>query len=88
MITYNGYKSDFARRHFAAGYAVGLAKARAAAEGRAKATGESVLLVLDSRGIAVTDAIRERVTSSRDRDELDTWLRRAAVVDRAEDIVD
>ncbi|WP_170293684.1 MULTISPECIES: hypothetical protein [Nocardiopsis] len=55
-------------------------------EGEAKGRAEAILGVLDSRGIAVSDRTRDRITGSTDLDELDLWVRRAVRVDRAEDL--
>ncbi|WP_435110066.1 hypothetical protein [Nocardiopsis synnemataformans] len=56
------------------------------AKGRAAGRAEAILGVLDARGIAVPDEVRDRVTASSDLDELDRWVRRAAKVDSAEDL--
>jgi hypothetical protein len=58
------YQSDFAKRYFSAGVAQGEARA--------------ILGVLDARGIAVPDDVREQIAACTDRDLLDTWVRRAA----------
>ncbi len=55
-------------------------------EGEAKGRAEAILGVLDARGIAVSNEVRERVNASSDLDELDRWVRRAAKVDSAEDL--
>ncbi|WP_304453551.1 hypothetical protein [Nocardiopsis sp. YSL2] len=55
-------------------------------EGEAKGLAESLLVFLEGRGIAVSDEVRTRVTSSADHDELLGWVRRAATVERAEDL--
>ncbi|MFE9105243.1 hypothetical protein [Actinomadura geliboluensis] len=75
-MTLAGYewKSDFAKAH----------RAKGRAEGEAKA----LLLVLEGRGIAVPNEVRKRVMSCVDSDQLEGWLKRAAVVDRAEDLLD
>jgi hypothetical protein len=53
-------------------------------EGRIEGRIEAILRVLESRGIAVPDEVRDRVTASSDLDELDLWVSRAAKVDSAE----
>ncbi|WP_433227164.1 hypothetical protein [Actinomadura formosensis] len=68
------WQSDFAKAHIA--------------EGRAEGEAKAVLLVLDSRGIAVPNDIRERVTGCTDTDQLERWLQRAAVIDKVEDLLD
>jgi hypothetical protein len=60
--------------------------ARAEALGEARGEARSVLLVLESRGIPVPDAIRERVLASVDTAQLDRWLRRATVAATIEDV--
>ncbi|MFD3684289.1 hypothetical protein ACFWTE_05665 [Nocardiopsis sp. NPDC058631] len=61
-------------------------EAKGQAEGRAEGRAEAILGILDARGIAVSDGVRERVTSSTDLAELDRWVRRAVGVERAEDL--
>ncbi|WP_340376371.1 hypothetical protein U5640_15445 [Streptomyces sp. SS7] len=46
-----------------------------------------MLLVLEARGLGVTDEIRERITACDDPDLLRTWLTRAVTMEAAEDIV-
>jgi hypothetical protein len=68
------WKSDFAKTH--------------RAEGEAKGEAKSVLLVLKARGINVPNEVRERVTNCTDTDRLERWVQRAAVIDKAEDLLD
>lgn len=49
--------------------------------GRAQERAESILRNLKWREIDVPDAVRERVLSSTDMDELGTWLERSYQVD-------
>jgi hypothetical protein len=72
------YKSDFARRYFSQGEAKGEAKGEA----------NSILMVLDARGIEVPADVRATITSCTDLDQLNTWVRRAATVDRIQDLFD
>ncbi|MCY9784608.1 hypothetical protein KIK06_11965 [Nocardiopsis sp. EMB25] len=58
------------------------------AKGKAEGLAEAVLEFLDSRGIGVSDEVRERITSSTDLEELHGWARRVAAVERAEDLFD
>jgi hypothetical protein len=44
------------------------------------------LVVLEARGINVSDEVRERVTACDDLELLDRWLVRAATVASAEEI--
>lgn len=55
-------------------------------EGRAKGRAEAVLAVLEARGAPVSESARERVLGETDLDVLDGWVRRAASVERAEDL--
>lgn len=58
------------------------ARAEARAEGRA----EDVLLVLEQRGLDISDAVRSRVTECGDPEVLRSWLARAVTVPKAEEI--
>lgn len=72
------FTSDFARKYVAEGRA----------EGRAQGEAESILTVLDARGIEVSDQVRETVTSCDDLDQLQKWLRRALEINRADELLD
>lgn len=56
------------------------------AKGEAKGKAEGVLRVLEVRGIAVSDEVRERVVTCTDLGRLDEWLGRAVTVERVEDL--
>lgn len=56
------------------------------AAGRVAAEAESVLRVLEARGIPAPDAVRNRVRSCTDSERLAGWLRRAVTADTAEDL--
>ncbi|WP_328358735.1 hypothetical protein OG800_21230 [Streptomyces sp. NBC_00445] len=56
------------------------------AEGRAEGEAKAILIVLDARGIAVPDSVRERITTCTDPDRVDAWLERSRTVERAEDL--
>ncbi|MGW3337373.1 hypothetical protein ACWDCL_07835 [Streptomyces sp. NPDC001009] len=56
------------------------------AKGEARGEAKGVLRVLDVRGIAVSDDVRERVTSCTDPVRVSEWLDRAGTVERAEDL--
>ena len=71
------YQSDFARRYFHQG------KAKGEAKGEARA----LLTVLAARGIAVSDAARQRITECTDADQLETWIRRAATAISVDEIL-
>jgi len=49
-------------------------------KGRAAEKATDVLEVLDARGLAVTDAARERILGCTDLELLGRWLRRAVTV--------
>ncbi|WP_024800867.1 hypothetical protein [Nocardia sp. BMG51109] len=68
------FTSDFARRYIA--------------EGEAKGEAQSVLTVLDARGIDVPDEVRDTITSCEDLELLQKWLRRALEVSRADELLD
>ncbi|MCD7440380.1 hypothetical protein K4B79_19405 [Streptomyces lincolnensis] len=56
------------------------------AEGKALGEAKGVLRVLEVRGLAISDDVRERITTCTDLDRLDDWLVRAGTVLRAEDL--
>ncbi|MDG4828208.1 hypothetical protein O7627_02675 [Solwaraspora sp. WMMD1047] len=49
----------------------------------AQAEARCVLTVLDSRGVQVSEAVREQILTCTDHDQLDTWLRRASTATAA-----
>jgi DNA primase len=63
-------------------------RAQGREEGRAQGEAEAILIFLESRGIAVSDEVRERVTSCTDQETLQSWLRRVAKVETAEELFD
>jgi hypothetical protein len=72
------YQSEFARRYFSEGKAAGQA------EGKAEGRIESLLTILDARGLSVSDAHREQILACSDEAQLDVWLRRALTIDRVD----
>jgi post-segregation antitoxin (ccd killing protein) len=72
------YQGDFAKRYVAQGRA----------EGRAEGTAHSLLTVLRVRGIAVSEAVRERILAERDPERLERWLEKAAVAASVAAILD
>ncbi|MFF9013323.1 hypothetical protein ACF09C_10210 [Streptomyces sp. NPDC014870] len=56
------------------------------AEGRAESSAAAILIVLEQRGLEVSDAVRERVTGCDDPEVLRRWLVRAVTVGSAEEI--
>jgi hypothetical protein len=73
-------RADFKAEGLEEGRAEGRAKGRA--EGRA----ETVLMLLDARGIAYTAADRERIMGCANLDTLAYWAVRAASVERIEEL--
>ncbi|PSK93618.1 hypothetical protein CLV63_11625 [Murinocardiopsis flavida] len=61
---------------------------RQIAEEVTKGQAESVLLVLDSRGIEVSEEVRERILACTDRDEAEKWIKRAATAQSADELFD
>lgn len=55
-------------------------------EGRAQGRAEDVLLVLEQRGLDVSDDVRRRVTDCTDPELLRRWLTRAVTAPKAEEI--
>jgi hypothetical protein len=57
------------------------------AQGEARGEARAVLTVLDARGVAVPEAIREQILACTDVTQLDTWLRRATTAIIADDVI-
>ncbi|MGV9678324.1 hypothetical protein ACWDSJ_23860 [Nocardia sp. NPDC003482] len=72
------YKSDFARRYIAQGRS----------EGRAEGEAQALLVILDARGIVLSDDSRRRIADCRDMDQLNAWLRRSATATSADELFD
>lgn len=77
------------RRREAEAEARGEARGRAAgtAEGQARGTAETILNVLEARGIAVSLAQRQEILACRDMDRLGRWSRRAALASSTEEVL-
>jgi len=79
------YQSDFARKYVAQGRVEGRTEGRAEGltegltQGRTEEAARAVLTVLRVRGLAVSDAARERILAQRDPERLERWLEKAAV---------
>jgi len=78
--------SPFAKEHFGRGKREGKKEGRR--EGRAEGEAEAILLFLKARGLAVTDAERERITGCTDLKQLKTWVTRAATAEKTSDLFD
>ncbi|HEX4960206.1 MAG TPA: hypothetical protein VF173_05160 [Thermoanaerobaculia bacterium] len=72
------YQSDFAKKYVAQGRA----------EGRAEEAARNLLTVLRVRGIAVPDAVRERILAQKDPELLERWLEKAAVAASVAAVID
>jgi hypothetical protein len=80
------YQSDFAKKYVAQGRTEGRTEGRA--EGRAEEAARNLLSVLRVRGIAVPDAVRERIQAQKDPERLERWLEKAAVASSLTAIID
>ncbi len=72
--------SPIAKEHF------GRGKKEGKKEGKREGEAEAILLVLEARGLDVTDADRERITACADLRQLKKWLRRAATAEKTSDL--
>lgn len=62
------------------------ARAEARTEARVEGRAEDIMLVLEQRGLDVSDDVRSRIADCADPDVLRQWLARAVTVPRAEEI--
>jgi hypothetical protein len=76
------YQSPFAKKYVAQGLAEGLTK------GRAEEAARALLTVLRVRGIAMPDAVRERILAEKDPERLERWLEKAAVAASVASVID
>ncbi|NEA22811.1 hypothetical protein [Actinomadura bangladeshensis] len=70
------WQSRLAKSHRAEGFGEGFAEGMATA----------LAIVLETRGIAVSDELGERVMTCTDAERLEGWLRRAVVTGEVEEI--
>ncbi|MFC7980452.1 hypothetical protein [Streptomyces sp. NPDC057336] len=56
------------------------------AKGKAEGKAETILHILEVRGVEVPETVRERVTACTDLDVLRTWLDRSLSAERAEEL--
>ena len=61
-------------------------EATAEARGEAKGMAESILKILEARGVAISAAQQEEIQGCADLDRLDRWLRRAALASSADEL--
>jgi Uma2 family endonuclease len=57
-------------------------------EGKAEGIAQSIVAVLDARGIALSDPARTRILHTRDLELLNAWLMRAATCESADELVE
>ncbi|WP_437598896.1 hypothetical protein WMF28_39525 [Sorangium sp. So ce590] len=83
------FQSDFARSYVAKGRKEGMEKGmeKGREQGILEAKAHDVIAVLEARGLEVPAEVRERVLASTDLAELDRWIRRAAVVSDARELL-
>ena len=68
------YQTDFAKKYVA--------------QGRVEGRAEDVLTVLRVRGLAVPDAVRERILAQKDPERLERWLEKAVVAASIAAVID
>jgi hypothetical protein len=57
------------------------------ARGKARGEAQSILIVLEGRGVAVPDDVRDQVLECTDKGQLDIWLRRASTATTVDDVI-
>ena len=86
MIKGYEYQSDFAKKYVAQGRSEGRAEGRS--EGRAEEAARALLTVFRARGIAVPDAVRERIEAQKDPERLERWLEKAVIAASVTEVID
>ena len=76
------YQSDFAKKY------VALGRDQGRAEGEAKGETRALLAALRVRGIAVSDAARERILTEQDPERLERWVERAIVATSIAEVIE
>ena len=79
------YQSDFAKKYIAMGVAEGEAKGKA--EGKAEGVAQSLIAVLQSRGLQPDVAAMARIESTEDTATLLRWLNRALRASSVEEVL-
>ncbi|WP_437316500.1 hypothetical protein [Sorangium sp. So ce385] len=79
------FQSEFARSYVAKGVEQGREQGRQ--QGILEAKAQAVLAFLEARGLEIPAEVRERVLASTDLAELDRWIRRAAAVSDARELL-
>jgi hypothetical protein len=96
------YQSPFAKKYVAQGRAEGRAEGltegltkgltegltKGLTEGRTEEAARNLLTVLRVRGLAVPDAVRERILAQKDPERLERWLEKAAVAPSVAAVLD
>ena len=88
------YQSDFAKKYVAQGRAEGRTEGlneglnEGLTRGRIEEAARNLLTVLRVRGLAVSDAARERILSQNDPERLELWLEKAAVASSVAAVLD
>jgi hypothetical protein len=88
------YQSDFAKKYVAQGRAEGLTEGltkgitEGLTKGRTEEAARNLLTVLRARGIAVPDAVRERILAQKDPERLERWLEKAVVASSIAAVLD
>jgi hypothetical protein len=92
------YQSHFAKLYVAEGLAKGRTEGRTEgltegltvglAVGRTEEAARNLLTVLRVRGIAVPDAVRERILAQKDQERLEHWLEKAVVASSVAAVLD
>ena len=72
------YQTDFAKKYVAQGRT----------EGRTEEAARALLTVLRVRGIAVPEAIRDRILAQKDPEQLERWLEKAIVASSVTAVID
>jgi hypothetical protein len=84
------YQSPFAKKYVAQGHTEGLTEGltKGRTEGRTEEAARNLLTVLRARGLAVPDAVRERILAQQDPERLERWLEKAVVASSVAAVLD
>ena len=84
------YQSDFAKKYVAQGRTEGLTEGltEGPTKGRTEEAARNLLAVLRVRGIAVPDAVRERILAQKDPERLEHWFDKALVATSIAEVID
>ncbi|TDC89143.1 hypothetical protein [Actinomadura sp. 7K507] len=80
----HGWNIDLALKRIAEGTANGWVEGWV--KGWFEGASEVLLIVLEARGFAIDDDLRERIASCRDPEQMHTWARRAATAESLDEI--